>query len=583
MFFAYQTFLYFNFRALADTDSDGRMNVNEFSIACKLINLKLRGFEVPKVLPPSLLMSLASVGGTPTRTPTGAMSPASVGPPPVPPQPAILQQQQHQQQQQIHAAPQRPAIPPQPVLAQQPVVAAVPPPIPPQPSILPQTIGIAPTVAPMTAAQPNLISMNNVTAMTGVVPPMQPPQQQSIPGYVMPPAPQQQTTVAYTSQPTAVVKPMEANLLDSSASSLIGGIGAVPQQTVVPTSMMPGMIPGQLPTQIAGQIPTAQIPGQIPVGQFTAAPVAAMQPLVGGIAATAAPQMPMTASAIPGVYPGQTAVIPPMSAVAAPIATAVPAPPTPPSGTQSRSMSISGDIGRAPSIDSPGAGVEWAIKGPAKLKYTQLFNSIDKTRSGFLTGAQARGILMQSKLPQMTLAQIWSLADMDQDGRLGCEEFVLAMYLCDLGLQGEKIPAVLPLELIPPSFRNKVGSKTVSRTGSVAGSRHGSVSSQGAVDMDPTAGLPQSSFEDKRKENFDKGQAELDRRRRIIEDQQRKEREALERKEREEADKREKARLEAEMKKQQEIEAELQRQRELEQEREEQRLRELEKKELARK
>lgn len=39
---------------------------------------------------------------------------------------------------------------------------------------------------------------------------------------------------------------------------------------------------------------------------------------------------------------------------------------------------------------------------------------------------------MQSKLPQMTLAQIWALSDMDSDGRLGCEEFVLAMYLCDM-------------------------------------------------------------------------------------------------------------------------------------------------------
>lgn len=107
------------------------------------------------------------------------------------------------------------------------------------------------------------------------------------------------------------------------------------------------------------------------------------------------------------------------------------------------------------------------------------------------------------------------------------------------------------------------------------------------------------SFEDKRKENYDKGQAELDRRRKVIEDAQRKERvsrltfenwkvtqflqEERERKEREEVEKREKARVEAELKKQQEIERELQRQREMEQEREEQRKRELEKKEQARK
>lgn len=65
-------------RALADTDSDGKMNINEFSIACKLINLKLHGMEVPKKLPPTLLASLTDggvVGGpTPTMTPRGSTS-----------------------------------------------------------------------------------------------------------------------------------------------------------------------------------------------------------------------------------------------------------------------------------------------------------------------------------------------------------------------------------------------------------------------------------------------------------------------------------------------------------------------------
>lgn len=107
-----------------------------------------------------------------------------------------------------------------------------------------------------------------------------------------------------------------------------------------------------------------------------------------------------------------------------------------------------------------------------------------------MTGTQARGILIQSKLPQQILAQIWAMSDMDSDGRLGCEEFVLAMYLCDQAIQGKEVPAVLPPEMIPPSFR-----KTTSRHGSVAGSRHGSVSSQGTpahvVEVDAT-GLLQS-------------------------------------------------------------------------------------------
>uniref|UniRef100_A0A8D8PL38 Intersectin-2 n=2 Tax=Culex pipiens TaxID=7175 RepID=A0A8D8PL38_CULPI len=461
--------------ALADTDSDGKMTLGEFSIACKLINLKLRGFEVPKTLPPTLIASLTAVGGTPTLTPTTGLSPLdplkslagtiSHIPPAIPPQPAMIP----------HAIvpPMRPAMPPQPL--------------------------IAAAAASQPAAAP-LIPMQPLVQPMGTVP--QPAMMQQVPAQ----------------------------------APLIAGFGMPPVQSVQPLIDPIGGIAN--PPLVAG-IPT----------------IGSMQPLIGGL---------------PGAVPMATA--------------AVPAPPTPPSGTGTpqRTMSISE---RAPSIESPQS--EWAIKGPAKLKYTQLFNTTDRNRSGFLTGPQARNIMVQTKLPQANLAQIWALADMDSDGRLGCEEFVLAMYLCDLALQGEKVPAVLPPELIPPSFR-----KATSRHGSVVGSRHGSVSSQGgapnvhavpAEPLDPLSGLPMSSFEDKRKENYDKGQAELDRRRKALMDIQKKEQEERDRKEREEQEKIRKAKMEAELKKQQELEREQQRQRELEQEREEQRKRELEKKELARK
>lgn len=46
-------------RELADLNADGKLDFVEFSIACKLINAKLRGFEVPKVLPPTLKSSAA--------------------------------------------------------------------------------------------------------------------------------------------------------------------------------------------------------------------------------------------------------------------------------------------------------------------------------------------------------------------------------------------------------------------------------------------------------------------------------------------------------------------------------------------
>lgn len=195
----------------------------------------------------------------------------------------------------------------------------------------------------------------------------------------------------------------------------------------------------------------------------------------------------------------------------------LPAPPTPP-GAHNRAISTSE---KAHSIESPGStssttAIEWAIKGPIKLKYTQLFNTTDRTRSGYLTGAQARNLLIQSKLQQGTLAQIWALADMDSDGRLSCDEFVLAMYLCEMASQGEPIPVKLPTDMIPPSFRKT----STSRQGSVS-SRHGSISSQsGSAQLNISDtdlhNYNQTTFEDKRKENFDKGQAELERRRKIL-------------------------------------------------------------------
>lgn len=44
--------------SLSDLDSDGKLNLIEFSIAMHLINMCLRGFEVPKSLPNKLLSSL---------------------------------------------------------------------------------------------------------------------------------------------------------------------------------------------------------------------------------------------------------------------------------------------------------------------------------------------------------------------------------------------------------------------------------------------------------------------------------------------------------------------------------------------
>ncbi|XP_044270711.1 intersectin-1 isoform X3 [Tribolium madens] len=469
--------------ALADTDADGKMDVNEFSIACKLINLKLRGFEVPKVLPPSILASLKT-STPPAIPPLPNPSLISAPPRPEPPKPALIQTQ-------IPST--------QPLLPNlgggvmtQPPIAGIPPMmagIPPQP-----VAGIP----------------------TGIVPPMQSTVPQVPPLMAMPPQPlvnQVMPTAGFGAAPLgASIPPMPASV------PLISGSTAVPTAAVnLPnvSATLPN-IPATLPTSSAAPIVPA--PHMSPVGSVT-----------GAIVSTVAP-----------MGPGATST--PRSSIAS--------------------------LDKAASVESLQA--DWAVPHQTKLKYTQIFNTTDRTRSGFLSGAQARNVMVQTKLPQSVLAQIWGLSDMDADGRLGCEEFVLAMHLCEQASLGNPPPAKLPSELIPPSFRR--------------GTRTASISSQGsaAPDQDPASTLLQTSFEDKRKENFEKGQAELERRRKALLDQQRKEAEERERKEREEMERKEKARQEAERKRMEELERQMREQQEQERLKEEERKRQAEQREAAR-
>lgn len=85
------------------------------------------------------------------------------------------------------------------------------------------------------------------------------------------------------------------------------------------------------------------------------------------------------------------------------------------------------------------------------------------------------------------------LSDMDKDGRLSMDEFAIAMHLSEKAKSGLVLPKTLPAELkfTPAKFN------TVER------SRKGS----------------EDTIEDKRKENFEMGRMELERRRRARQEQ----------------------------------------------------------------
>lgn len=104
----------------------------------------------------------------------------------------------------------------------------------------------------------------------------------------------------------------------------------------------------------------------------------------------------------------------------------------------------------------PPPGGDWAITPREKQEFDNLFNSVDRTGKGFITGEEAVPFFSNSKLPEDVLATIWDLADITKAGRLSKEEFAIAMYLIRQQRSrrdGQGLPETLPLNLIPPRMR----------------------------------------------------------------------------------------------------------------------------------
>ncbi|CAG8481575.1 6167_t:CDS:2 [Paraglomus occultum] len=91
-------------------------------------------------------------------------------------------------------------------------------------------------------------------------------------------------------------------------------------------------------------------------------------------------------------------------------------------------------------------------------QYYQTFLALNPI-NGYIGGAQAREWLITSGLPIKALEQIWDLCDIDKDGRLDFDEFVVTYKLTkDLssGLYSD-IPQALPAHMIPQSKIHLLG------------------------------------------------------------------------------------------------------------------------------
>lgn len=146
-------------------------------------------------------------------------------------------------------------------------------------------------------------------------------------------------------------------------------------------------------------------------------------------------------------------------------------------------------------------------------------NSRSNAASATFAGSRLVGVLFlqatrnfYSFLMFSLLIYYRGLSDIDMDGRLSCDEFVLAMHLCDLVRAGEKLPDVLPQELVPPNFR-RPSIPATAVAGSLVSPKGASTPEsivQGSIVTSPSPSeemkvMSPVSFEDKRKENFDKG------------------------------------------------------------------------------
>lgn len=83
------------------------------------------------------------------------------------------------------------------------------------------------------------------------------------------------------------------------------------------------------------------------------------------------------------------------------------------------------------------------ITAQDQAKFEQLFKSAVGNNQA-MSGDQARDLLLRSKLSGDALSEIWLLSDTTRSGQLLFPEFALAMYLCNLRINGQSLPATLP-------------------------------------------------------------------------------------------------------------------------------------------
>jgi hypothetical protein len=108
---------------------------------------------------------------------------------------------------------------------------------------------------------------------------------------------------------------------------------------------------------------------------------------------------------------------------------------------------LSNDLSNPFGDDDFGGGGGWVLADYVPT-YQNQFNSLQS--NGQVTGGAAKPIMSGSGLPVAALRKIWELSDIDKNGSLDLQEFVVCMVLIDMAKKGTPMPDHLDDEMIPP-------------------------------------------------------------------------------------------------------------------------------------
>ncbi|KAF8964114.1 hypothetical protein BDZ97DRAFT_2058743 [Flammula alnicola] len=99
-----------------------------------------------------------------------------------------------------------------------------------------------------------------------------------------------------------------------------------------------------------------------------------------------------------------------------------------------------------------GFGQDWDVTAAEKASSDRYFDTLDTQKKGYIEGEVAVPFMLKSQLPGEILAQVWDLADINNDGCLTRDGFAVAMHLIQKKWPVKKF-LLFSASLVPPSAR----------------------------------------------------------------------------------------------------------------------------------